>query len=191
MNRESLPWIEACIVLSFLIILGVIFVAVPDGWNLIPLGLMVLVVAVASARWRTLRPAQRAEREAMPDSREPANAGAGGTEPGQCSTLPGTTRRLNRAFGPVVAGLIIDLVDLATFGPIGLFLGLLVGGLAGYWMGRALGLSRKSSLYFALVAGVYCTIPGTEFIPLATLAGAYARFRESGKRTSSDFTTRT
>jgi hypothetical protein len=90
-------------------------------------------------------------------------------------------RRLNRAFGPIVAGIIIDLVDLATYGPIGYVLGLPVGGLAGYWMGRCLGLERKACLFCALAAGVYCTIPYTETIPLATLVGAYARFRESGR----------
>lgn len=92
---------------------------------------------------------------------------------------PSQAARLNRAFGPVVAGLIIDLVDLATFGPLGLVLGLPIGGAAGYWMGRALGLPPKTSLLCALVAGIYCTIPGTEFLPIATLVGAFARYSES------------
>jgi len=99
-------------------------------------------------------------------------------EPQQPAVL---ARRLNRAFGPIVAGAVIDAVDFATFGPIGFILGLPVGGVAGYWMGRCLGLSRRSSFYCALAAGVYCTIPFTELIPLATLVGAYARFRESGR----------
>ena len=94
---------------------------------------------------------------------------------------PSQAARLNRAFGPVVAGLIIDFVDLATFGPIGLVLGLPIGAFAGYWMGRALGLSKKPSLLCALAAGIYCTIPGTEMIPLATLVGAAARYHESGR----------
>jgi hypothetical protein len=79
----------------------------------------------------------------------------------------------------VIAGLIIDLVDLATFGPIGLVLGLPIGGAAGYWMGRTLGLNQKASLLCALAAGVYCTIPGTEMLPIATLVGAAARYFES------------
>jgi hypothetical protein len=54
-----------------------------------------------------------------------------------------TARRLNRAFGPVVAGMILDVVDLATFGPIGFFLGIPVGLAAGYWLGSCLGLERK------------------------------------------------
>lgn len=90
-------------------------------------------------------------------------------------------RRLNRAFGPIMAGVIIDAVDLATFGPIGYVLGLPVGGLAGYWLGRCLGLERKASLLCALAAGIYCTIPFTGLLPLGTLVGAYVRFRESGR----------
>lgn len=95
----------------------------------------------------------------------------------------GRAQRLNRAFGPVVAGLIIDLVDLGTFGPIGLVLGLPIGGAAGYWMGRTLGLSKKASLLCALAAGIYCTIPGTEMLPIATLVGAAARYYESAPKT--------
>ena len=95
---------------------------------------------------------------------------------------PAQAARLNRAFGPIVAGLIIDFVDLATFGPIGRYLGLPIGAFAGYWMGRALGLERKHCLLCALVAGVYCMMPGTEMIPLATLVGALARYRESAPK---------
>ena len=91
-------------------------------------------------------------------------------------------QRLNRAFGPVVAGLVIDLVDLATFGPIGLVLGLPIGGAAGFWMGRCLGLPTKASLLCALLAGIYCTIPGTEMLPIATLVGAGARYFESAPK---------
>ena len=92
---------------------------------------------------------------------------------------PSQAARLNRAFGPVVAGLVIDFVDLSTFGPIGFYLGLPVGAFAGYWMGRAIGLERKPSLLCALLAGIYCMVPGTEMIPLATLVGAFARYSES------------
>ena len=95
---------------------------------------------------------------------------------------PSQAQRMNRAFGPVVAGLVIDFVDLATFGPIGTYLGLPIGAFAGYWMGRALGLDRKPSLLCALLAGIYCMIPGTEMIPVATVVGALARYRESAPK---------
>ena len=94
--------------------------------------------------------------------------------------------RLNRAFGPVVAGLIIDLVDLGTFGPIGLILGFPIGGLAGYWMASCLGLSRRACFLCAILAGLYCMVPFTEMLPLATLVGAYARFRDGEQQRADD-----
>ena len=102
--------------------------------------------------------------------------------PAPAQPKPTQRQRLNRAFGPVVAGLIIDFVDLATFGPIGPYLGLPIGAFAGYWMGRALGLERKPSLLCALAAGIYCMMPGTELIPIATVVGALARYRESAAK---------
>jgi hypothetical protein len=107
----------------------------------------------------------------MPSPTEPESQPAPPSPPSQA-------RRLNRAFGPVVAGLLIDFVDLSTFGPLGLYLGIPIGGFAGYWMGRALGLERKPSLVCALAAAVYSTLPGTEMIPLATIVGALARYHE-------------
>lgn len=89
--------------------------------------------------------------------------------------------RLNRAFGPVAAGILLDLLDLATFGPIGLLVGLPVGAAAGWWMACALGVEPKNRKWIALAAAVYCTIPFTEMIPLATLTGAYVRFKQSGR----------
>jgi hypothetical protein len=94
--------------------------------------------------------------------------------------LDDQANRLNRALSPVVAGMIIDGVDLATFGPIGLVLGLPIGGLAGYWLGKSLGLDKQKCLFCALAAGVYCAIPFTAPLPLATLVGAYARYRQTG-----------
>ena len=91
-----------------------------------------------------------------------------------------TLRRLNRTFGPILAGLVIDSVDLVTFGPLKRFIGLPAGALAGYWMGSIFRLPQRQRLLCALAAGIYCMIPGLEFIPLATIVGAYVRFRESG-----------
>jgi hypothetical protein len=91
----------------------------------------------------------------------------------------GSGARFNRSFGPILAGIVIDLVDFATFGPVGLVAGLPIGGLAGYWMAQALDLPRRARWWCALAAGIYCTIPFTEFIPLATLVAAYSQFRNS------------
>lgn len=86
-------------------------------------------------------------------------------------------RRLEHAFGPVIAGLIIDLVDLATFGPVGLLTGMVIGGAMAYWICSIYGIPARQRWIWVLLAGVYCTIPATTFIPLATLAGAFMRYR--------------
>ncbi len=83
-----------------------------------------------------------------------------------------------RVFGPIVAGLIIDLIDLATFGPIGIILGLALGGGVAWYICSLYGLPLKQKLLWSLAAGVYCTIPFTEFIPVGTLVGAFIRYRE-------------
>lgn len=101
------------------------------------------------------------------------------SESNDAGSRPG---RFNRIFGPIVAGLIIDLMDLATFGPMGLMLGLPAGLATGYWMGYCLGLAPAARWWCSLAAGIYCMIPFTEFLPLATLAGAYAQYRESDDR---------
>ena len=86
-------------------------------------------------------------------------------------------RRMNRTFGPILAGMVIDMVDLATFGPMKRFVGLPAGAVAGYWMASIFELPVKQRLLCALAAAVYCVIPGLEFIPVATLLGAYIGFR--------------
>lgn len=165
-------------------VLGVAFVALPDGWNLLPLFLIALVMA---ALWKRMKATGRPAEPPLPDrhlateSAADVDVQAESSAP-RASTLPG---RVNRAFGPVAAGMVIDFVDFATFGPLGLVLGLPVGGLAGYWMGTALGLSRRASVGCAVAAAIYCTLPGTELIPLATIVGACVRFRESGKQRKS------
>jgi len=155
---------------SVLAICLMAFVLLPDGWNLLPLLAVAVLLSMAVVGWSGNRQAMvRPDVAAAADESREAVSDA---------DLP---RRFNRAFGPVLAGIIIDIVDLATFGPLGLFLGLPIGGAAGYWMGTALGLERRAAFWCALAAGIYCTIPGTEFIPLGTILGACVRFRESGR----------
>jgi len=170
-----------CIGGTALIVLCVVFVFTPDGWNFIPLLLIALVLSGLSLRMKTIRCSQDAHpADQQPGAREgEVSLLAASADPPEDHTLP---QRMNRAFGPILAGLIIDLVDFATFGPVGLVLGLPVGGFAGYWMGRALGLGTRATLWCALAAGVYCTIPGTELIPLATIIGACVRFRQTGRQ---------
>jgi hypothetical protein len=69
---------------------------------------------------------------------------------------------------PVLAGLMIDFADLATFGRIGTWLGMLLGVLLGWQLAPRFGLGHKPWAP-ALVAGIYCMTPGTALLPLATL----------------------
>lgn len=78
--------------------------------------------------------------------------------------------------GPVLAGAILDGIDLLTQGPMGLRLGFPIGGVAGYFLARGLGLSRRAALLVGALAGAYCALPGTARLPLATLVGLWARF---------------
>ncbi|MFC1497706.1 hypothetical protein ACFLS1_04415 [Verrucomicrobiota bacterium] len=94
---------------------------------------------------------------------------------------PGTFCRYERAFGPIVGGLIIDLMDLATFGLVGIMCGLLVGAAAGFWVASISAISAVAGVQKI----VYCTIPFTEIFPVATLIGAYARFNSSERKTKS------
>jgi hypothetical protein len=80
--------------------------------------------------------------------------------------------------GPIAAGLLLDLVDFATYGPVGLYAGLIVGGAAGYLLALAMGVRLERRWGYALAAGLYCMLPFTAFLPVATLVGALIRLRE-------------
>jgi hypothetical protein len=82
---------------------------------------------------------------------------------------------LGRGLGPLAAGAIIDAVDLATFGPVGVWIGMLAGGAVGWWLAPSLGFSRRHRWLCAALTGVYCTLPMTGFLPVATLVGGTIR----------------
>lgn len=87
-----------------------------------------------------------------------------------------TMRRAQRAFGPILAGAFLDFIDLATMGTPGL----LIGAAAGYYIATVYELPLRTRLLLAIAAGYYCMLPFTRFLPLATLMGAYVRFRKAG-----------
>jgi len=88
--------------------------------------------------------------------------------------------RLQRAFGPLIGAIILDLVDLASFGPLGIG-GFLIGIGVGWWMLSMYTISTATRMWLSLLAGVYCLIPFTELIPVATIITAIARFKQKGK----------
>lgn len=90
--------------------------------------------------------------------------------------LKGFFERLVYALGPLSAGIVIDVLDFATFGPIGIFAGVLVGGYAGWILSGYEGLDRSLRIAFTICAAAYMTIPFTEPIPIATMLILAARF---------------
>ncbi|MHC4926350.1 MAG: hypothetical protein ACYTER_03285 [Planctomycetota bacterium] len=102
---------------------------------------------------------------------------------------PGMLTRLSRALGPIAGGLILDFVDLATLGPIGLVVGPFLGFATGFWICSAYRFSIWTKISLSLLAGLYCMIPMTGPLPLATLVAACCRFFEqTSKRTENDRT---
>ena len=96
--------------------------------------------------------------------------------PNQTGEMRGFLQRLYYALGPLGAGIILDVLDLATFGPIGIIVGALVGGYAGWILGECEGFDRNMRISFAICAAAYMTLPFTEPIPLATILILTARF---------------
>ncbi len=86
--------------------------------------------------------------------------------------------RLHRALGPLAGGIILDTMDLLTFGPIGLAGGFLLAMAIGWWVSGIYEFETRARLIFALLAGIYAAIPFTEVFPIATAISALARFRQ-------------
>ena len=80
------------------------------------------------------------------------------------------------ALGPVAGALILDFADFATFGPLGLVIGWLVGGVTGWWISSLYGYRIRYRLFWSALAAIYCTIPFTAIVPLATIISLIARF---------------
>lgn len=90
-------------------------------------------------------------------------------------------RRIYHALGPIAGGILLDTIDLATFGPIGLYAGWLIGLTVGWWMASIYEFGFYGKVVFATFAAIYLTLPMTEFIPVATIVSAIARFRDVPK----------
>ena len=86
--------------------------------------------------------------------------------------------RLLNALGPALAALVLDFADLITFGPFGIYGGLFIGAAVGWWMSNSYGFGRSGRIAVALSAGIYCMLPATHFLPLASILSATARFLE-------------
>jgi hypothetical protein len=90
-------------------------------------------------------------------------------------------QRLYFALGPIAGCMVLDLADFLTFGPIGLAIGVPVGAAIGWWLGSLYRFQMPGRAALAILSGIYCTIPFTELIPVATIVGAVARFYDPPK----------
>jgi catechol 2,3-dioxygenase-like lactoylglutathione lyase family enzyme len=85
-------------------------------------------------------------------------------------------QRMHNAFGPIAAGMVLDFFDLVTLGPIGLYLGPILGFALGWYLAGFYQFRLIGRWGIALLAAAYLTTPATAFIPAATLISALARF---------------
>lgn len=87
-------------------------------------------------------------------------------------------RRIKKAVWPVIPPLVLDAVDFFCFGPIGVYFGLIIGCPVGYWVCSCYRMPLWKRLIGAVLAGLYCMLPFTGWLPAATLVAFYARFWE-------------
>ena len=79
-------------------------------------------------------------------------------------------------FVPYAAAALLDAIDLATFGPLGLWVGFVLGALAGWFLAEHLGFMPRNRWMGAALGGLYCMLPGTSVLPLATVVTAIRQF---------------
>ena len=90
----------------------------------------------------------------------------------------GFFQRAHKALGPITGGLLLDFVDFATYGSMGIMFGALLGGLVGWWVTSIYNVRGTARVFLITVAAMYCTIPLTEPFPIATIFCAICRFFE-------------
>ena len=90
--------------------------------------------------------------------------------------------RYHKVLFPILGGVILDCADLATYGPAGLYTGMIVGCAVGWLISDFYDYSKKGRVVFAILAGVYCSTPGTFLLPLATLTAVSGWWHGTGPR---------
>ena len=95
-----------------------------------------------------------------------------GADPERTPPRSPSAGRAARELGPVVAGLVIDALDVLTPTPI---LGLVLGGLLGHYLARSAGARGGQAFVIAAGVALYCALPVTGRWPVATLVGLFVR----------------
>ena len=117
----------------------------------------------------------------MNDSAEKVEVKRIKNQPEKTSAPMDFHKRLYNAIFPIIGGLILDFADFVTLGPIGLYTGMIVGCTVGWLIGGIYNFSRNGRIICSILAGIYCTIPGTFFLPLATAISVISRFNQKPK----------
>jgi hypothetical protein len=79
------------------------------------------------------------------------------------------TRESGGGWAAILTALAIDLADLAMIGPTGLVAGFGVGFALTGLLTLATGVPLRRAALLSLLAGIYCTLPITDVVPLATM----------------------
>lgn len=97
--------------------------------------------------------------------------------PPEVSTVDAGGEKLDSAkvWAPVLAAMLLDVADLLSLGPQGLFVGLVIGSTLGWRIAAMSGFSAKGRMICAGLAALYCMFPFTELLPLATMLTTASR----------------
>lgn len=107
--------------------------------------------------------------------RLPANSGGVQNHESHEDSEP-KAAQVGNIVGPVLAGVAIDLVDLATPFPL---VGFLVGWPLGAYIARQAGAPGNVALKLGFFAGLYCAVPMTAGLPIGTLIGTMVKVQRA------------
>lgn len=109
--------------------------------------------------------------ERLPEGYDPSLERASGPE---VSSQSSTIESLEQSLGPIVAGVLVDLLDAATINPL---VGIVLGWPVGYYIVRRVGSPPATAFKFGALIAAYCATPGTFVIPIATVVVILAKLR--------------
>jgi hypothetical protein len=81
----------------------------------------------------------------------------------------GGTRETAGGWAPILTALAIDLADLAMIGPTGIVAGFGVGFALTGLLTLSTGVPLRRAALLSVLAGIYCMLPLTDVVPLATM----------------------
>jgi hypothetical protein len=79
------------------------------------------------------------------------------------------TREMGSGWAPILTALAIDLADFAMIGPTGIVAGFGVGFALTFMLTLATNVPLRRAAVLSVLAGVYCMLPITDVVPLATM----------------------